>query len=353
MGHHFDSPESRADSRINITDNYLFAADDPSKVVAVMCISPLAGLPSPYHGEIQAETLRPGCAYDLRFDTDGDLRADTVFRFVCSGDAAPQSWTLSHLQGAAAQDPTAQGRVLGSGTTGETTLVADLGRVWIGVAGDPFWLDAIAAKMFLDGVLAGGPWQPDTFSSGALTTGATNVVAIVAELPIAMIGQGRWGFFSTVSADDHGSWTQVNRCGRPNFAATFVDDPELSLQYNSTNPDSDLALFGQVVADTVARLTRSAGTAIDPVQYGIRAAHALLPDVIPFDPQFPVSFGFAGINGRGLRDDFGAVVYTTVYNYPMRTAIPPMADLQESWPYLPPARPLPTGGPGVPRRNEE
>jgi hypothetical protein len=24
MGHHFDSPESRADSRINITDNYVF-----------------------------------------------------------------------------------------------------------------------------------------------------------------------------------------------------------------------------------------------------------------------------------------------------------------------------------------
>jgi hypothetical protein len=352
MGHHFDSPESRADSRINITDNYLFAADDPGKVVAVMCVSPLAGLPSPYHHELQSETLRPGCAYDLRFDTDGDVRADVVFRFVFTGDTNPQPWSLRYLVGAEATDPQAQGRELGSGLSGETTTITDVGRVWVGVAGDPFWLDAVAAKMFLDGVLGGGPWQPDSFSNGQLTTGATNVIAIVAELPIVLIGTGRWGFFTTVSADDHGRWTQVNRCGRPNFAATFVDDPQLSLLYNSTNPDTDLAQFGSVVADVVTRLTRNAGTASDPAQYGKLAARALLPDVIPFDPQLPVSYGFGGINGRGLRDDFGAVVYTTVYNFPMRTAIPPLNDIRAEWPYVPPARPLPTGGASVPSRNQ-
>ena len=30
MGHHFESPESRADSRINITDNYLFMQNNPA-----------------------------------------------------------------------------------------------------------------------------------------------------------------------------------------------------------------------------------------------------------------------------------------------------------------------------------
>jgi hypothetical protein len=72
------------------------------------------------------------------------------------------------------------------------------------------------------------------------------------------------------------------------------------------------------------------------------AARALLPDLIPYDPALPTSFGFAGINGRGLRDDFGAVVYSTVFNFPMRTELAPFADLRPDWPYLPPARPLPT-----------
>jgi len=40
MSHHFDSPESRQDSRINICDIYLFNADVPQTIVAVMTISP-------------------------------------------------------------------------------------------------------------------------------------------------------------------------------------------------------------------------------------------------------------------------------------------------------------------------
>lgn len=353
MGHHFDSPEARADSRINITDNYLFHAETPDTVVAIMCVSPLAGLPSPYHGEPQWQTFRPDCAYDMRFDTDGDTRADVVFRFVFSGDTLPQVYTLSYLQGEDARSPTAVGQVLGTGTTGDTVTLPGLGRIWIDVAGDPFWLDAVAAKGFLDGVLAGNLWNPESFSTGVPTTGATNVIGIVAELPLTLISAGPFSYFTTVSANDHHSWTQVNRCGRPNFAATFIDDPQLSLRYNSTNPDTDLATFGPVVARTVATLTRNAGTAGDPEGYGELVARALLPDLIPFDPGLAASFGFAGINGRGLRDDFGAVVYSAVYNFPMRTAIPPLDDLRAAWPYLPPARPLPTGdGVSVPRRNE-
>jgi hypothetical protein len=53
MSHHFDSPESRQDSRINICDIYLFGAEDPEEVVAVMTINPLAGLLSPFTGQPQ------------------------------------------------------------------------------------------------------------------------------------------------------------------------------------------------------------------------------------------------------------------------------------------------------------
>jgi hypothetical protein len=352
MGHHFDSPESRADSRINITDNYLFHADEPGSVVAIMAVSPLAGLPSPFTGVPQWRTFRPGCAYDFRFDTNGDARVDSILRLVFEGDDAPQKWEAHWLEGDDARDHHANGQSLGRGNVGETALLPGLGRVWVGEAGDPFWLDAVAAKAFIDGLVAGKPWTPDTFSAGSPTTGATNVLAIVAEVPLDRLGSKRMGLFTTVSANDHGHWTQVQRCGRPNLAATFLDDPKNSLKYNGSDPDTDLDNFGAVVSSTVAQLVSLAGTTSDPKGYGQLVARSLLPDLIPFDADLAVSFGFAGINGRGLADDFGAVVYSAVFNHPMRTALAPLPDLRSEWPYVPPARPLPSGqGVAVPPRN--
>lgn len=367
MGHHFDSPESRADSRINITDNYIFHAPTAGNLIAIMCVSPLAGLPSPFTGTVQSRTFRPGCAYDFRFDTDGDVKVDCILRFVFDGEASPQTWRAFWLEGDEARDHHGQGTLLGAGVAEQTVTVPTLGRVFVGEAGDPFWLDAVAAKSFIDGLVAGAAFQPDTFSTGSPTTGATNVIAIVVEFAAerlaphkrglfgtrkAQPGAPHVGFFTTVSANDHGHWTQVQRCGRPNLAATFLDDPKNSLLYNTSDPDTDLAHFGALVADTTAKLVKLAGTASDPVGYGALTARWLLPDVISFDVDQPANFGFAGINGRGLRDDFGAVVYSAVFNHPMRTAIAPLSDLRPDWPFVPPPRPLPTGpGVAVPPRN--
>lgn len=354
MGHHFDSPESRADSRINITDNYIFHSRVPGHLIAVMCVSPLAGLPSPFTGTLQSTTFRPGCAYDMRFDLDGDMRVDRILRFVFASDEADaQGWEAFWLEGEEARDHYGTGRSLGSGVMEATTPLPGLGRVWVGQAGDPFWLDAVAAKSFIDGLVAGQPFAPDNFSTGAPTTGATNVIAIVAEIALDRLPAAPViGYYTTVSANDHGHWTQVQRCGRPNLAATFLDDPKNSLAYNQGDPDTDLATFGPLVAATTAQLVGQAGTAEDPEGYGRLVAAALLPDVIPFNPAQAASFGFAGLNGRGLRDDFGAVVYSAVFNHPMRTALAPLADLRDEWPFLPPPRPLPTGpGVAVPPRN--
>ena len=106
------------------------------------------------------------------------------------------------------------------------------------------------------------------------------------------------------------------------------------------------------MAQVTAKLTGLAGTATDPEGYGQLAARALLPDVIPFDTERAANFGFAGINGRDLRDDYGAVVYSLVFNYPIRTALAPLPDHADRWPYLPPARPLASRpGVAVPPRN--
>lgn len=350
MGHHFDSPEARADSRINISDNYLFhSPTDPSMVVAIMCVSPLAGLPSPYHGALQWRTFRPTAAYELRFDTDSDLAPDKVLRLVFEGDASPQRFTASWLEGDAARDETASGRQLTTGAVEATTELAfpqGSGRLWVGEAGDPFRLDAVAAKVFLDAVLAGKAPPVESFSNGQLTTGATNVLAIVVELPIAVLGPGPWNFYTAVGANDHGHYHQVARCGRPNFAATFVDHPERSRRMNESAPSRDVELFTEDVVKVVEVTAREVGKVADPKAYARRAARWLLPDVMPFDPEVPAGLDFAGSNGRKLDDDFGSVVYSVVFGLPLSSAVSPVADLRPEWPFVPPPRPLPQG-PGV------
>lgn len=353
MSHHFDSPESRNDSRINITDIYLFHATDSAKVVAIMNISPLAGVSSPFTGQLQSTTFRPETAYEFRFDTDGDAKPDVIFRFLFQGETAPQTWTLYYISGNDAQDHYAIGQELGGGVVEETVAIAKVGRVWIGLAGDPFTLDAVAARTFLDKIIQNNQWEPDSFSTGNSTTGATNVLAIVAELPLAMISSNPFGFYATVCANDHGHWTQVNRCGKPNFAATFNDSSEGSLLYNSTDPDTDYANFAQPTIDLVIKVCRVGNSSDRPEEYGRMVAHWLFPDMLPFNPQLPASFGFAGINGRKLQDDFGTVAYTTFFNTPLQNKVPPASDLRPEFPYVPPARPLPTEpAVSVPNRQE-
>ncbi|MBI4780678.1 MAG: DUF4331 family protein [Oscillatoriophycideae cyanobacterium NC_groundwater_1537_Pr4_S-0.65um_50_18] len=354
MSHHFDSPESRQDSRINICDIYLFNADKPEAIVAVMTISPLAGLLSPFTGQPQWNTFRPDTAYEFRFDTNGDAKSDVVFRFIFQGDATPQTWTLTYLSGEEARDHFATGRELGYGTVNEITTVTHLGQIWTGLAGDPFFLDAVAARVFLDKVIQNQAWDVESFSTGASTTGATNVLAIVAELPLDLISTTPFGYYATVSANDHGHWTQVNRCGKPNFAATFNDNPEGSLLYNTTDPDTDLDNFAQPVIHLVTQICSAMGSTDQPTIYGQRVANWLFPDLLPFDPQLPASFDFVGINGRRLQDDFGTVVYTLFFNTLLQNKVPPPADLRTEFPYVPIARPLPTTpAVNVPSRQED
>jgi Domain of unknown function (DUF4331) len=353
MSHHFDSPESRKDSRINISDIYLFHAEESGKVIAIMNVSPLVGLPSPFTGENQWDTFRPATAYEFRFDTDGDAKGDVIFSFVFNGENAPQNWTLFYLNGEESHDHYANGRELGNGQVEQMIKISDLGRVWIGLAGDSFFLDAVAARGFIDKFLQTGKFDKTVFSAGNSTTGATNVLSIVAELPLKMISNEAFGFYGAVSANDHGHWTQVNRCGNPNFAATFNDNPEGSLRYNSTDPDTDYENFSNPVIELVTKGCELAKSASEPEKYGEMVARWFLPDLIPFDPNLPASYGFAFRNGRKLDDDFGTVVYTTIFNTPLTNLVPPPIDLRKEFPYVAPPRPLPTGeGVAVPSRVE-
>lgn len=354
MSHHFDSPESRKDSRINITDIYLFHAEEAGKVVAIMNVSPLAGLPSPFTGDKQWDRFRAETGYELRFDTNSDAKAEVVLRFLFQGEESPQKWNLRYLKDDMARDHYATGNEIGGGSVNEITTLDNGIKVWAGIAGDTFFLDAVSAREFIDNALATRKWNAADFSKGNSTTGATNVLSIVVELPLTLISDKPFGIFATVSANDHGHWTQVNRCGNPNFAATFNDNPTGSLKYNSTDPDTDYENFSPQVIDLVAKGCSIAKSAAEPEKYGELVARWFLPDLIPFDSNLPTSYGFARINGRRLDDDFGTVVYTKIFNTPLISSVPPPADLRSTFPFVPLPRPLPTGdGVAVPSRVED
>ena len=63
------------------------------------------------------------------------------FRFDDRDNAGLQRYTLTRLTGDDAADPHAPGTTVATGVT-ETALTTNAGvRVWIGMAGDPFWME--------------------------------------------------------------------------------------------------------------------------------------------------------------------------------------------------------------------
>lgn len=151
-----------------------------------------------------------------------------------SASTATCAWTASGASPSPTKPRARPGRRSGWKATRRGTTTARGGpwrppprsRAWVGQAGDPFWLDAVAAKSFVDGLASGQPFAPDASSAGSPTTGATNVIAVVFEIARDRLPAGpAIGSQTTVPANDHGHRTQVQRGGRPNLAATFLDDP--------------------------------------------------------------------------------------------------------------------------------
>jgi hypothetical protein len=96
--HHNDSPTAKADSRLNITDLYVFPAPDGKHTVLVMNVSKDAG-------RAGAKNLHPDAVYDLAVDWDGDYVDDVRFRFRFDAADAEggQAWRGSTAQPARCQ----------------------------------------------------------------------------------------------------------------------------------------------------------------------------------------------------------------------------------------------------------
>ncbi|GAA2023980.1 hypothetical protein GCM10009839_22110 [Catenulispora yoronensis] len=332
MSHHLDSPEARADVRLDITDYYVFRGR--TGTVFLVNLSPSIAGPDAPHG------FHPEARYEFRIDCDGDQSPELAYRFAfgaASGDR--QSLTLTRLDGPSAGDDRAEGAVLATGFTGEEILGEGGVRLWAGPAHDPFFLDATVLHAVGDAFAAGtqadlSQWSPATAQN--VPFGANNVYAIVLEVPdeelLASAPDGRidsWAL--TVLATDAGGWRTINRAGLPMIHPLFAQhDDHLADHLNTATPAEDRKQFGEHFAAAIAKVVAAYGTAVDPDTYGRAVADKLLPNVLPYTVGTEAVFGYGVWNGRSLIDSAPDVMFSLATNTAFTTAV-----TKESVPFKP------------------
>ena len=251
---HQDSPLTVARPGADITDVYVFPANDPSKVVLALDVWPL--IPP---GLAKTTSFDPGVLYQLKVGLGSDAAEDLVLQFKADGVGANQRVTLfGPTRPSAVGTRTA---IVASARTGDIPYgqAADLGRgirAFAGPREDPFYFDLTQFyRLEPDRNFANQP-NPPPGSARCFRKDAKDflagydVLALVVELPRTLLADGgrlgRINVWATTSlkesdpdaspqspiaslanvvhaidtrfggaTDDGGTWLQVERLGRP------------------------------------------------------------------------------------------------------------------------------------------
>jgi len=312
MSHHLDSPLARQDTRLDITDVYLFRGT-MGTVFVMNSNSSIAG--QSYPGQFHPEAL-----YEFKVDTDGDATEDVTFRVSFGHNDADgrQTYQVRRLDGGASRDRTAQGVILAKGRTGDHIIGEGGVRVWAGIAGEPFYIDPTVLGAMRKAVASGAAvdltgWSKDKAVNAFANT---TVNSIVIEVPDGTFNASTIGFWGvTALATDAGGWRQINRAGQPMIQPIFnPDDSERSSTYNTTQPRDDRALYGPLISTLVAGVVAAMGTSANPKAYGESVAALCFPDILRYEVGTPAVFGFAKRNGRPLADNTPEVMFSIVVN---------------------------------------
>jgi hypothetical protein len=314
MSHLLDSSLARQDARLDITDVYVFGGN--LGTVFVMGVNNSAsGIDSP-------PGFCPTAHYDFRVDLNADAVEEYTFRVVFgeaeSGRSQPLELRL--LAGHAARDHNAYGDLLAWGPVDADVSGAHGLRLWAGVAAEPFYVDTAILEAVRRAVHAESPvdlsaWPP---KPAVNAFAGTSVCAIVLELPNSVLGEadsviGVWG--TTTLRTLAGGWRPINRMGLPMVQTIFnPPDDERASEYNTTEPVDDVANYGELFTQLVARVVAAQGTVDDPRAYGATVVERILPDMLRYRIGSSASFSFAGFNGRGLTDNAPEVMFSLVTN---------------------------------------
>ena len=343
MSHHLDSPVSRRDPRLNVTDVYAFDSNDATVLTMIVNTS-LAGA-----GRIAG--FHPEGRYEFKIGFDGAATEQLTYRFSFAPTDASgtQHVAIDRLPGTEAGDDRAPGARITEGHTGEAISGPGV-RAWCGAAADPFYLDLHHLAHILEGLqneqpIDNGEWTPAQATS---SFAGSQICAIVLEISHsdADLRPGRLiGVWAAAKlATDAGGWRQVNRAGIPMmwplFRALGGNDDSAEYQRDTTaRPTDDASNDTDRVAAFVAAAVRRTGVS-DPDGYGRAVAARLLPDVLPYQVGTTAAFTFAGFNGRALADNAPEVMYGLVANSALPTGLEAASaseTRQDKFPYIVPA----------------
>jgi hypothetical protein len=310
---HNDSPYPPTD----ISDLFAFQKPgDPTKSILIVNVHPDA------RGDTSA--FDPGASYELKMDTDGDLRADIAYHVLfATPDGTRQAARVYRVGGDSAESSGAIGDLVleASVSLDADSPITEQGghRFWAGVRSDPFFVD------------------PEGFFNNFEWTGKDanidkNVLGIVLEVPNATLGASPpiriWA--RTIASLD-GERYQVDHAGRPGTSGGFLRTAEDARAFNRSHPTQHLALF----------LPRFAG-ALASYGFDKEEADALareyLPDVLSYD--YSSAEGYP--NGRKLEDDIIDHLVVMLTRGTRRSdALGPHTDLLPHFPYLGPPHDAP------------
>ncbi|OLE29201.1 MAG: hypothetical protein AUG49_00240, partial [Catenulispora sp. 13_1_20CM_3_70_7] len=331
--HHLDSPLARQDTRLDLTDQYLFRGKAGTALVM--------DLNSTLSGDARIPGFHPEARYEFKIHFDGADVEDLAFRFAFDerGEDGRQSYTVHRLTGSDARDDEAIGEPVVLARTGVSHDAADGSRIWAGTVADPFYLHFPLLNAVRAAVREGGAIDLAPFPAGPLsdTFAGSSVEAIVLELPDTdpRLSDGRLIAVWSVSklATDAGGWSQVNRAGLPMIWPIFrPDDSDEASRANLGHPSTDRERYGEQVAKQIAGVARAHGT-LESDAYGRRAAELLLPDLLPYRVGTDATFGFAGFNGRSLVDNAPETMFSLTANSAIDTRLR-TGPVGEDFPYV-------------------
>ncbi len=306
------------DARLDFTDLYVFAADDPGQTVLIINLNPYTTGMSAMPPFLMKSEFHPDGIYRINIDTDGDARADRAFTFVFSDlRDGKQTGTVYFATGADARNPEPSGEVLITGTpvgfdADAQPVQAGPVELFIGVRSDPFFADA-------DGSFHGFKWTgQDAFAD-------RNILSIAMKVPNDMLSaEPAIGVWASVSVRRDGAIVQVDRGGHPTINP-FVNPNNVKNEYNLREPADDVANYLELWSKF---LEDNGGYSPDEAR---AAALVVLPDVLRYDRSRPAAYP----NGRALADPTFDARFAWMSNGKIASqGLKPHDDMLAQFPYL-------------------
>lgn len=328
MSHHFDSPTSILDGRLNPCDVFVFPAPATlSMSTLILTVNPDAGRSTPI-------SFRPDALYEFVIASDGGTVEDRAFRLQFSEPAADgrQQMTVLYAEGQRSRSGV-DGSVLGCGDTADTFTLEGGGSAWFGLVSDPFWGDGAASMQFLQG-LAADQYLPQVFTDTPHNVfGGRNVTAIALQVPNSALGGADVALWARISLYGHAPQQQVNRMGNPMVRPLFFSPPGPDVEeLNAGSPAADIPRHTSRLQQLAAKVAELRGLS-DPAEHAGAVARAFLPDVLHYRPAQPARYCPGTGNGRGLHDDAFGTTMSVLNGSPLGVSVSPHAVVTE-FPYL-------------------